>query len=389
MSGRCLVHDRELDGRPAGHLLAERGLLVSNEEFQVDVPPLRTIYFYITNSCNLACAHCWLSMDGGKSQEEELTAREIADILDQALPLGLESIKITGGEPLLRGDIAEIVAHADELGVATRIESNAMLLDEAVACALGQSSGLNHIAVSLDGATPESHAMLRGSRSSFDRAVRGIERLVEHGVPVQIISCLHRGNLEEMADLIDLAARLGVASFKINPITHMGRGQEMADRGQLLTVVEVLEFNRQLDTGLGRDHGILVHLALPAAFRSLKAIRRQGLDSCGVMNLLGVLSNGDLSICGIGEGHSDLIFGQARRTTIREVWETSPGLARIRYEIRQWPTGLCRRCMVRRYCIWGSCRAEAYALSGSLSAPAPFCQAAFEAGLFPAARLLP
>jgi SynChlorMet cassette radical SAM/SPASM protein ScmF len=388
LPGGCLVHDWELDRWADGHLLARGGLRVSDTWSAAGVPPLRTIYFYITNSCNLACAHCWLSKEGHKSRGEELTTGEIASIMDQALPLGLESIKITGGEPLLRDDIADIVAHADELGLSTRIESNGMLLDEARARALGESRGLQHVAVSLDGATPESHAMLRGSRSSFDRAVRGIERLVAHGVSVQIISCLHRGNLDEMADLTALAARLGVASFKINPITHLGRGQEMAERGQLLTVAEVLDVSRQLDNGLGQENGIPVHMTLPVAFLSLKAIRRQGLDSCGVMNLLGVLPNGDLSICGIGEAYGGLIFGQARRTPIREVWETSPGLARIRAEIRRWPTGLCQRCLMRGHCVWGSCRAEAHALSGSLSAPAPFCQAAFEEGLFPAGRQL-
>jgi radical SAM protein with 4Fe4S-binding SPASM domain len=130
-------------------------------------------------------------------------------------------------------------------------------------------------------------------------------------------------------------------------------------------------------------------MTLPVAFHSLTAIRRQGLDRCGVMNLLGVMPNGELSICGIGEAHRNLVFGQARETPIKEAWETSSGLARIRDEIRKWPDGLCKRCMMHGHCVWGSCRAEAYALGGSLSAPAPFCQAAYEAGLFPAARLLP
>jgi radical SAM protein with 4Fe4S-binding SPASM domain len=130
-------------------------------------------------------------------------------------------------------------------------------------------------------------------------------------------------------------------------------------------------------------------MTLPVAFRSLTAIRRQGLDTCGVMNLLAVLPGGELSMCGIGSAHDDLVFGHLRQHHIVEVWQHSPGLARIREAIARWPTGLCRRCMVRSYCTWGNCRAEAYALLGSLSAPAPFCQAAFDAGLFPAVRLVP
>jgi radical SAM protein with 4Fe4S-binding SPASM domain len=107
------------------------------------------------------------------------------------------------------------------------------------------------------------------------------------------------------------------------------------------------------------------------------------------MNLLGVLPGGELSLCGIGEARPDLVFGQVRETPIKEVWEASPVLARVRREIAEWPTGLCRRCMMRSYCTWGFCRADAHVLSGSLSAPAQICQASFDAGLFPAGRLVP
>jgi SynChlorMet cassette radical SAM/SPASM protein ScmF len=352
-------------------------------------PPLRTIYFYITNACNLRCAHCWLSMQGQAMRHMELTTGEIKGILDQALPLGLTSIKLTGGEPFLRDDIADIVDYAGGLGLSTRIETNATLLDDAAAKALGRSRGLGHVAVSLDGAGPEAHALLRGSEEAFDLAVRGIERLVAHGVKVEVITCLHRGNLGEMERLVDMVADLGAYSLKINPIIQVGRGQEMTERGEAVSLEQVLDLSQQLDDGLGAGQRLPIHMTLPVAFRSLRAVRRQGLGSCGVLNLLGVLPDGELSMCGIGEVDPNLVFGHARQQPIQEVWERSPGLARIRQGIAAWPTGLCRRCMMRRYCTWGACRAEAYAILGSLAAPHPFCQASFEAGLFPEDRLLP
>jgi SynChlorMet cassette radical SAM/SPASM protein ScmF len=355
----------------------------------VSAPPLQTIYFYITDACNLHCAHCWLSMEGRDNRTMELSTAEIADVLDQARPLGLQSIKITGGEPFLREDIPEIIAHADRLGLRITIESNAMLVDEATAQALGKVQRLRHVAVSLDGATPESHAVLRGSARSFDTAVEGIRRLIRHGVQIQIITALHKGNLDEIEALLALASELGASEFKINPINVLGRGQDMADRGTLLSLEQVLELNQRLDDGLGERYGMPVYMTLPVAFRTLKTIRRQGLDSCGVMNLLAVLPGGELSMCGIGTAHEDLVFGHVCQTPIKEVWAQSPGLTHIREAIARWPTGLCLRCMMRSYCTWGYCRAEAYAILGSLSAPAPFCLASFEAGLFPAQRLLP
>jgi SynChlorMet cassette radical SAM/SPASM protein ScmF len=319
----------------------------------------------------------------------DLTTEEIRSVIDQALPLGLRSIKITGGEPFVRGDIVEIVGHADRLGLTIRIESNGTLLDEETARVLGQYRRLRQVAVSLDGATPQSHALLRGAEGTFDKTVQGIGYLVKHGIPVQVITCLHKGNAQEIKDVALLAVQLGAGSLKINPVVQLGRGQEMAEQGDLLDMGEVLALNRWVDGELRKRYEIPIHMSLPLAFQSLATIRRYGLRSCAVMNLLGILPGGEMSICGIGEGYGDLVFGNVRQTPVKEAWETSLGLQRIRQEIAAWPSGLCRRCMVKRYCTWGYCRAEAYALVGALSAPFPFCQAAYDAGLFPGGRLLP
>jgi SynChlorMet cassette radical SAM/SPASM protein ScmF len=355
----------------------------------IDVPPLHVIYFYITNACNLRCAHCWLSRQSTTVRSMDLTTAEIRDVIDQALPLGLRSIKITGGEPFVRDDIVELVGHADRAGLAIRIESNATLLDEGTARALGQYERLRQVAVSLDGATPASHALLRGAEGAFDKAVQGIGHLVKYGIPVQVITCLHKGNIQEIEDVVALVVKMGAGSVKINPIIQLGRGQEMAEQGGLLDMDEVLALNRWVEGELRNRYEIPIHMSVPLAFQSLATIRRYGLRSCAVMNLLGILPGGEMSICGIGEGYGDLVFANVRQTPVKEAWETSPGLQRIRQEIAAWPSGLCLRCMVKRYCIWGYCRAEGYALLGSLSAPFPFCQAAYDAGLFPSGRLLP
>jgi SynChlorMet cassette radical SAM/SPASM protein ScmF len=318
----------------------------------------------------------------------ELSTAEITDIIDQALPLGLTSIKITGGEPFLRDDIVEIVGYADAQGIGIRIESNAMLLDEDTARALGRFEKLNHVAVSLDGASAESHALLRGGNGAFEKTVQGIEWLVSSGVKVLVITCLHRNNYHEIEDVISLTAQLGASGIKINPIIGIGRGGDMSARGELASLQDILELNRRIDTGLEEEYGVSVLLDIPLAFRSLGALRRGRTSGCAVTNLLGVLPNGDVSICGVGEQHPDLIFGHARKLSIRQIWESSPALMSVREQIAAWPSGLCQSCLVRKYCPLGHCRAEAYAVLGSLAAPVPFCQVAFEAGLFPPERLL-
>jgi SynChlorMet cassette radical SAM/SPASM protein ScmF len=319
----------------------------------------------------------------------ELSTAEIKGIIDQGLPLGLTSIKITGGEPFLRDDIVEIVGYADAQGIDIRIETNAMLLDEGTARALGRFERLNHIAVSLDGATPESHALLRGGNGAYEKAVQGIEWLVSSGVPVLIITCLHQSNYHEIEDVVALAARLGAFRVKINPIIEIGRGSDMSAQGSLASLQDILELSRGMDAGLDEEYGVSALLDVPLAFRSLEAIRRGNVSGCAVTSLLGILPSGDVSICGVGEQHADLIFGHVRKSSIQEIWESSPALMKVREQIAAWPSGLCQRCLVKKYCPLGHCRAEAYAVAGSLAAPAPFCQTAFEAGFFPPKRLLP
>jgi SynChlorMet cassette radical SAM/SPASM protein ScmF len=320
--------------------------------------------------------------------EDLLGIDEIKEILVQALPLGLEFVKLTGGEPFLRTDVVDIVRAAGQMGVKTRIETNGTLITEEVAQELGILDNLSHLALSIDGATAESHVLLRRSQGSYAAALRGARMLVGHGVKLQIVTSIHKANVGEIGDMARLASELGAASLKLNPVVKVGRGADMAEEGRLLEMAEVLSLAGRLAQGAHADAGVPIQMTLPVAFLPLDLLRRQRFNECGVMNLLGVLPDGSLSICGVGEENKDLIFGSARESGIAEVWTSSPGLHAIRQEIRQWPTGICERCLVRSYCAWGYCRADAFAHTGSLSAPASFCQECYDAGLFPASRLL-
>jgi SynChlorMet cassette radical SAM/SPASM protein ScmF len=349
---------------------------------------LDTLYFYLTHACNMQCSHCWLSRQVGSRQRNELGTREIKGIIDQAIPLGLKAIKLTGGEPFLRDDVVEIVCHADRSGLSVRIETNGTLLDEEQARALGEVRNLRHVAVSLDGATAESHALLRQVPSSFSRATKAVQWLVEHGTRVEIICCLHRGNLGEVEAIVQLASELGAYQLKFNPVTKTGRGEEMASRGELLSVEEVIALTQRLETHIVAAGEMPVLISVPIAFRSLNGFRQGNVSECGVLNILGILPAGDVSICGAGEMHQSLVFGNVRQEPLARIWRESSALARVREEISAWPTGLCQRCLVRHYCRFGYCRAGAYEEYASLSAPYPFCQEAYDRGAFPATRLL-
>ena len=129
-------------------------------------PPLRHLYVYLTEGCNLACRHCWLAprMDGDGSRGAVLSVEMFEQAIVEARPLGLQTVKLTGGEPLLHPDFAALVdlVRRQELGLV--METNGLLLTPATAADIASITGA-FVAVSVDGADAETHDWVRGVRA--------------------------------------------------------------------------------------------------------------------------------------------------------------------------------------------------------------------------------
>ena len=126
---------------------------------------------------------------------------------------------------------------------------------------------------------------------------------------------------------------------------------------------------------------------VPPAFKSLAELRAQARCSCGILNILGILSTGRASLCGIGEHLPALDFGNPLEVGLRTIWESNPTLIDIREHLPDALGGVCGRCVFRRHCM-GKCLAHNYWATGDLFAGFQFCQQALDAGLFPAKRLV-
>lgn len=287
----------------------------------------------------------------------------------------------------MRDDIVDILEYAADKGLRSRVETNGTLLDGEAIERLARIDGFQ-ACVSLDGATPETHAKLRGSREVYHSTVRAIEGLAKRGVLTEIITVVHRGNVDEIEAISAMADELGIGLHKINQLNDAGRGTDMVEAGEALSIKEVLEFNHFVENHLNVKYSTAVRFDIPIVFQSPEIIRKFAGSYCSIQNLLGVLSDGRLSTCGIGEEIEELVCANVREATVREVWEGNQTLIAIRRDVESEREGLCQRCMFKRYCVGGYCRALAYARYGSFRAPYPFCQDSFEVGLFPASRLL-
>ena len=363
-------------------------MAVEQAQLPEGVPSLNTYYVYLTAGCNLACQHCWLSptyqSSGGTGGHLDYDL--LAQAIGEGMPLGLSSVKLTGGEPLLHPDFVKIVDLMQEKGLNLNIETNGKLMDGSLACYLKEKSTLGHISVSLDGACAATHDPFRGVKGSFDKAVQGIRYLVEVGFHPQVIMSLHPGNVKEIEDLVRLAESLGAGSVKFNLIQPTGRGAVMTERGKVMGIEKLVEIGRWVEHDLQKQTGLSLHYSWPMAFHSLRHLMDNGNDTCGIFGILGLLPEGLFAMCGIGIQIPELSYGRIGQDALVDVWYRHPTLRALRQSLPEKLEGVCGACIFQAQCL-GSCVAENYHQSKRLTAPYWFCEQAVQRGVFPGERL--
>ena len=349
-----------------------------------EAPPLQTFYVYLTSGCNCACQHCWIvpeSTGAGVFLDPVL----LRSAIEQALPLGLQSLKWTGGEPTLHPEFPQLLALQKEYGLTASLETNGMLVDDRLAELL-QDAGVTSVSVSLDGATAGTHDAIRGVKGAFTRTCSGILALVKAGYRPELILTLQRANGDELSAFITLAETLGAGNVKLNVLQPMLRGADLAQAGGALAVAEILELARQLRAGLLTQPSVPVTLDLPMAFRPLGALLNGSAGGvCDIAHVLGILPSGHYALCGIGSHFAEMTMGEVGKTELAEVWQEHPLLSRLRHGLPAALGGICGECLMKSACR-GSCVAANYRDSGDLFAPHWFCREAALAGLFPASR---
>jgi SynChlorMet cassette radical SAM/SPASM protein ScmF len=354
------------------------------------VPALNTYYVYLTNGCNLACQHCWLTptyqVHGGTGGHLDYGLFALA--IEEGLPLGLRSVKLTGGEPLLHPDFIQIVDLLREKELDLNIETNGVLMTITLAHYLKEKSTLSFISVSLDGAIAETHDPFRGVKGSFDKAVQGIRYLVAEGFHPQVIMSIHAGNVNEIEALIRLAENLGAGSVKFNLIQPTGRGEIMKEREQVLTIHQLVKTGKWVEDELQKRTSIDLFFSWPMGFYGIKRLYSMGsTGTCGIHTILGILPTGQLAMCGIGREIPELCYGKLGIDNLMDVWYNNLILNSLRKEIPEKLEGVCSNCIFKKQCL-GSCIAENYHQSKHLQSAFWFCNEAREAGLFPSTRLI-
>ena len=291
---------------------------------------------------------------------------------------------MTGGEPTLHPQFRKIVELIDSHGIRMNMETNGILVDQNMARFLKSRKHFGFVSVSVDGAKAETHEWLRGVDGSFNQAIQGIKNLVEAGFRPQMICTLHKKNVDELRDIVNLAHDLGCGSIKFNHVQHIGRGDHFATEYGF-SVPELIDLFHLVENDIQPGKEIKIHFDIPIAFYPIKKFFTS-MATCHILNILGVLSNGDLSICGVGVTIPELIFGNLGQDDLKQVWTQSEKLAELRRLVPDHFEGVCDRCLHKFQCL-GSCIAHNYFQQHKFNAPYFFCQQALDQGLFPTTRL--
>jgi radical SAM protein with 4Fe4S-binding SPASM domain len=277
---------------------------------------------------------------------------------------------LTGGEPLLRADLEEISRAAATAGMTVVVGTNGTLLSTGTAVRL-KGSGVSGVGISLDAAArPQLHDRLRGRPGSWDDAMAGIRACKEADLDFLLQTSVFRWNRDELPALAELAASSGAKSWNVYFLVCTGRGQGLTD----LTPDEyeaTLHEVRQLQQAMGTRLFVTVRCA--PQFRRVVAedpapslpfhAYPSGCPAAWSYARIG--PRGEVTPC----PYMPLEAGSLEQQTLREIWEGSPLLLRLRD--RQGLQGKCGRCSYRDSC--GGCRARALAVLGDAMAEDPAC----------------
>lgn len=188
------------------------------------------VFWETTKACPLACVHCRASAILGPVKGE-LTTEEGMDVIDQVASFGTPppTLVFTGGDPLMRKDLPELIAHARDRGVQFAVSPavSDLLTDEALLSL--RDAGVSSISISLDGSTAATHDSIRGIHGTYDRTLDRIRAARDLGVSVQVNTAIMKSNMRELPQMLHLVKGLGVKIWELFFLVRTGRGSGVAD----------------------------------------------------------------------------------------------------------------------------------------------------------------
>jgi radical SAM protein with 4Fe4S-binding SPASM domain len=348
------------DARPSALLQAERP---EAAEFLPHV-----VAWNLTKRCNLSCSHCYISAGPFETAESELSTAECRRVIDELVAVNPSPMLIlSGGEPLVRDDLAEIASHASGRGATVVVGTNGTTLTEPRVAMLA-GAGVSGVAVSVDSLDAGTHDHFRGGAHALERTKEALGRLREHRIDFVVQTTATPQNAAEIPKLLEWAAAEGAVCFNLYFLVPTGRGVDLMD----LEPRRIETLLAELAAAESRYRGTMMVRA-KCAPHFMRHVHEADAESpvlsyrtrcpCGI-DYCRITPDGKLTPC----PYMPTEAGDLRRQSFGEIWSGSKVFAELR---QRELGGRCGRCEYRMVC--GGCRARALATTGDYLAEDPGC----------------
>jgi radical SAM protein with 4Fe4S-binding SPASM domain len=328
----------------------------------------------VTAACNLNCIHCHAA--SGKPDPHELSTDEGKRLIDQLAEVdGFRTLVYSGGEPLVRPDIFDLLKHSKAVGFANIIATNGILIDEEMAWKL-KEHGVVCNAISIDASDPDIHNFVRNSPKAFDLALRAIEATRKAGILLQINTTAMEYNMENLSDLIDFVDQHDASIMLMYQLVAVGRGGKIERATLKKSANELL--SRLIAQKQKQTRAIIEPVAGPQYWPYilekkgiqnglLIRIAEQVFHGCAAgRDFVYIKANGEVWPCPFVEVNT----GNVREKSFSEIYEEAPVFKNLRNR-ENILKGLCGDCRYKKIC--GGCRGRAWAYSGDYLAEDPRC----------------
>ncbi len=347
-------------------------------DFDVDFEraPLLVIW-EVTRACDLACKHCRAAAQPLRNPFE-LTTEEGFRLIDEIADMGTPLLVLTGGDPLKRPDLAELVAHGVSRGLHVSLSPSVTPLVTREALARLREAGVDHIAFSLDGSTPEVHDGFRQIPGTFDATVRAVKDAREAGMTVRLLTTVSVHNRWDLPRVARLVEDLGAVVWNLFFLVPTGRGKQddCVSAEEHEAIFEWLdELSRTTPFQIKTTEG-MHYRRVQIQRRRLVSTGRAAAGAAGHGHGRRQWVNDAKGFCFVSHtgrvcpsGFLPVSAGNVRRTPLAELYRNSQLFRDLRDASRL--KGKCGACEFKEIC--GGSRARAYAFTGDYLAEEPRC----------------
>jgi PqqA peptide cyclase len=318
----------------------------------------------LTHRCPLQCVYCSNPLQLA-APATELSTADWKSIFSQAADLGVLQLHLSGGEPTVRRDLEELVAHATSLGLYSNLITSAYSLPRARLEALVQA-GLAHVQISIQGADAGSADVIAGTSGAHARKLALAQDVRRLGLALTINAPMHRKNLDQLEAIFALAVEAGATRLEIANVQYYGWA--LANRAALMPTREQVKHSIDIvKAARARLAGVLaIDFVAPDYYARTPKACMGGWGK----GIVVVTPGGTVLPCHAAETIAGLSFPSIKSQKLADIWTHSAAFNA--YRGSSWMKDPCRTCDLREV-DWGGCRCQAHAITGDAAEADPVC----------------